>query len=362
MIKSSLRTLLVRVGLISFGFALAMVLCEATLQLRYRITQGEWLWAHKAESPFFQWHPYLVGASRPGATGKSGTKTVTINSRGFRGPEIAPQRRRGTIRIVTLGGSSTFGTQVADEDAWPRQLARRLGNDFEVVNLGVPGYSSVENLIQTAFLLSDLNPDIAIYYEGWNDLRNMHVRPLAADYSDFHGKEQLTNLDIVPGDSNSRLATAFYVRNWISGSILSRLDAIPSFEGSPDKLTDRMDARAVSLYSRNLRSIVAVCRSQGVRPIMVPHLLNYAILTSDQPYFWIPYVKTKDLQKAMGGYNDAMKGVTHELAVDFVESVLETAFGAADFVDQGHFNEPGSRKFAGLLSDYLQSHPTVPRD
>jgi len=291
----------------------------------------------------------------------SGRKTVTINSLGFRGPEISTKKRPGVVRIVTLGGSSTFGTQVSDDEAWPRQLERRLGRDFEVVNLGVPGYGTVENLIQTAFVLSDLNPDIAIYYEGWNDLRNMHVRPLAPDYSNFHGKQQLTDLDIVSVDTNSRLATAFYMRSWILGSMLSRLDAVPSFEGSPDKLTDRTDARAVGLYSRNLRSIVALCRSQGVRPIMVPHLLNYEILTSDQPYFWIPYVKTKDLRKAMNGYNEVMKGATHELAVDFVESVLETAFGSADFVDEGHFNGPGSRKFAGLLSDYLQSHPTIPR-
>jgi hypothetical protein len=40
-INSSLRTLLVSVGLISSGFALTMVLCEAALQVHYRVMKGE---------------------------------------------------------------------------------------------------------------------------------------------------------------------------------------------------------------------------------------------------------------------------------------------------------------------------------
>jgi hypothetical protein len=45
-------------------------------------------------------------------------------------------------------------------------LEKELGPGYEVINLGVPGYSTVENLIQTALILPSLNPDVAIFLCG----------------------------------------------------------------------------------------------------------------------------------------------------------------------------------------------------
>ena len=50
------------------------------------------------------------------------------------------------------------------------------------------GSGSVEHLILTGLLFSDLKPDIAIYYCGWNDAHVQHIANLKADYSDFQGK------------------------------------------------------------------------------------------------------------------------------------------------------------------------------
>jgi len=334
-----------------------LALAEAGLQVLYRRENGAWRWNYRRSetSQFFQWHPYLVAVPRPGAIGKSGDKTVTINSLGLRGPEVTREVPAGVVRIATLGGSSTFGSQVSDSDAWPRLLEGGLGKGMQVVNFGVPGYSTVESLIQTALVLPELKPEVAIYYEGWNDLRSMHVRPLAPDYSDFHGPLQLTNLDILSTNTDTRLATVFYVKNWVMAQTIAQLNARPTAQSSPDKLTDRIDERAVALYGRNLRSIVALCRAQQIRPIFVPHLLNYEILKSAEPYYWVPYIRTRDLRTAMTAYNDEMRRVAAELSVDFVEPVLAMPFTAADFADEGHFNEQGSRKFAQALTDYVRS-------
>lgn len=50
------------------------------------------------------------------------------------------QRREGTRRILVFGCSFTFGTEVAGDEAWPDRLEAALGEDVEVINLGVPGY------------------------------------------------------------------------------------------------------------------------------------------------------------------------------------------------------------------------------
>ena len=48
-------------------------------------------------------------------------KTLTVNSLGFRGPEL-PEAESRRIRIVCLGGSTTMSTKVGDPYTYPRLL------------------------------------------------------------------------------------------------------------------------------------------------------------------------------------------------------------------------------------------------
>lgn len=61
-----------------------------------------------------------------------------INSLGFRGPEFAA--KQGETKVLALGDSYTFGSGVADEETFCRQIERISGGRFSVVNAGVPGW------------------------------------------------------------------------------------------------------------------------------------------------------------------------------------------------------------------------------
>ena len=69
---------------------------------------------------------------------------ISINSLGFRGPEIDESKPDATIRIAFLGGSTTFCTEAsADEATWPAVLCARLAERFpsvafEYVNAALP--------------------------------------------------------------------------------------------------------------------------------------------------------------------------------------------------------------------------------
>jgi len=77
-----------------------------------------------------------------------GARTRT-NSRGWRGArEYADAAPPGVTRIVCAGDSFTFCQEVGDEDAWPHLLEERLGEDAEVVNLGVGGYGTDQALLR----------------------------------------------------------------------------------------------------------------------------------------------------------------------------------------------------------------------
>src|SRR6266542_2349706 len=77
-----------------------------------------------------------------------------INDQGFRGPDVTLVKRPGTLRIMAVGASTTFDTMVSgDEHTWPARLQYWLrtlapAQPVEVINAGVPGYCTIDNLIR----------------------------------------------------------------------------------------------------------------------------------------------------------------------------------------------------------------------
>ena len=105
--------------------------------------------------------------------GKATTWTVHTSDRGFRSPHFADAKRPGVFRIVCLGDSSTFGMNVDDADPYPQVLQRlldqRAPGRFEVLNLGVPGYSSRQGLELLRQQALKYQPDLVIFAFGTND-------------------------------------------------------------------------------------------------------------------------------------------------------------------------------------------------
>lgn len=107
------------------------------------------------------------------------------NSLGFRCPEFTLAKAPDTLRVVCFGDSSTFGIGARMEDTWPAQLQQLLtegivgGNAsaanaahvrrVEVINAGVPGYTSHQGLQHMRQKLDDLDPDIVMASYANND-------------------------------------------------------------------------------------------------------------------------------------------------------------------------------------------------
>jgi lysophospholipase L1-like esterase len=99
---------------------------------------------------------------------------VRINSHGFRGPDFSIEKPPGTLRVLTMGASSTFGYRNRDEETYPAQLQRILdergaGLSFEVINFSVP-HANSDNIV--AMFRAEgltLDPDFVTFYEGVND-------------------------------------------------------------------------------------------------------------------------------------------------------------------------------------------------
>lgn len=109
----------------------------------------------------------------------AGIENVTINSSGFRGPEVSLSKPDGTVRIVVLGDSVSFGHGVPDDAPYPRVLEELLNHPgaegrYEVLNLGVPGYSAFQEYFDLGSSLN-LEPDLVILQFNLNDVVEPYV-------------------------------------------------------------------------------------------------------------------------------------------------------------------------------------------
>ena len=110
----------------------------------------------------------------PGFRGKH----ESVNLAGLRGAEIGP-KRPGVLRILAMGGSTTWGHKVDDDETWPVALERELraatGGEVEVLNGGVSGWDleAVVIALRQRYL-EELQPDLVLVNVGWN-------LPLVAD-------------------------------------------------------------------------------------------------------------------------------------------------------------------------------------
>lgn len=84
-------------------------------------------------------------------------------------------KKNNEIRIVTLGGSSTYGDGVNDDQTYSAYLEKKLNSYYKnvritVINGGARGKNLEERKDKSRFLFSDFSPDILVCYEGHNSV------------------------------------------------------------------------------------------------------------------------------------------------------------------------------------------------
>jgi hypothetical protein len=93
---------------------------------------------------------YRTSRLLPGADAIHQGVTVRTNSHGMRDQEYARVPEPGVHRVAVIGDSFTFGQGVAAEDLFEARVERVLrseGHAVELLNFGVPGYNTFQQLL-----------------------------------------------------------------------------------------------------------------------------------------------------------------------------------------------------------------------
>jgi hypothetical protein len=161
--------MLKNVALLAASVAVALLLAEVGLRV-----------LGVSYPSFYMDDPELGGRLRPGAEGPwrgEGGSWVRINRDGMRDREHEVRKTDGAVRIAVLGDSFAEAFPVpADKAFWAvleRELAGCSGRPIEVLNFGVSGYGTAQELILLRRRAWKYRPDIVLltFFPG-NDVRN----------------------------------------------------------------------------------------------------------------------------------------------------------------------------------------------
>jgi lysophospholipase L1-like esterase len=295
-----------------------------------------------------------------------------INARGFRGESVEHPKPDGIYRILALGGSTTYGLDVAPEDAYPGQLQRILREDYgfenvEVVNAGFPSYTTMNSLVNFITRGVEVEPDLAIVYHANNDLvkRWDHPDCFAGDnpINGFGGDPGYWDNDVTP--LNPSVAVRWVQINF--GLIpdpasfewqLQFSELCDRTEPFPSHL-DRIERNSPAYFERNLRHFAYVANGAEVDLLLLTQAYDVddvalQVETND------PLDQWASVEVGMAEHN----GIVRELA-DELEEVYVYDF-EADWEpnpdlwnDYIHLNEAGLRLQAEMIAAYIAEQELI---
>jgi lysophospholipase L1-like esterase len=342
---------------------LLLGLAEIGLRLVLRMKDGAWPQTRAAAfhdeiqrlRQIYRRHAYLNTGPHDGGKVSVFGKSVVLNRLGYRSPERPLARPAGVARVLLSGGSTTFDVLAPDDaSTWPSRLEAQLRAgggrpSVEVWNAGFPGWTSQENVISLAIRDLDLQPDLAVLYQGLNDLQPAAHRPFDPTYERGHAElaRRALGLELPP--------PSLLDRSVLVETLRGRTDPWQALEpeGSSQRRPHIAD-RAVATFERNVRSFAALARSRGADVLLVtqPVRIREASRAADLAYLagWYPELEPEAVPGELERLNAALRKLAGEGLGDLADAAQEIDWQDDDFGDPLHYTDAGRQKLVVFLA------------
>jgi hypothetical protein len=340
-----------------------LAVCEVGLRARQWMRYGSF--AASVRDPMLEYDPQAdLLVPKPGYEVKGARIDIKINSLGFRGDDFERRKPPHTVRIAALGASTTFCAEVSDNHkTWPHRLQEKLadaypGLKFEVINTAVGGYTAAENLRNLTYRVLPLEPDLALYYEGNNEITkdtrqlalargliaSANPQALARTISNYSLLFDLTykNLTILAGRHNIA-ATA------------RTIDSVPP--DLPNHFIGQLDEMRRTLASRDIPLVLStfIVKFRRNQP-RATQLAN-----ADVEFYYMPWMSIDGMLSAMDTYNLAILDYAGRSGVPVVDDRDAVPPDAEHFSDAMHFVDKGAEAMADRFFNYLRTSRELQR-
>jgi lysophospholipase L1-like esterase len=362
-----------------YGIYLVLILVEVFIQATVRLT------------------PPIPGLLSPGRRqvvsvdpgifpGVHGTKTLTTNEWGLRGP--MPPKQEPLYRILAIGGSTTICTALDDSEAWPQVLMEEMNAAQQsypvwVGNAGVIGKNAVDHLVLLQWLPAVIHVDMVIFLIGVNDLQAGLISEGTSTQASMERAAGFRG-DLPPG-TRWRSWYPYYRRLQLFQLVRAAARTLQqrfahSTSERPFDITAVRERRAASRitplpdlhtgleeYRGRLLSLASQCRDLDVRCLFLtqPSMWRSDLSPVEQGLLWLgyvgrgenlkAYVSPGDLARAMDAYNRTLLDVCEQNGLECYDLVSYVPKDTSAFYDDVHFNEAGAWVVAQTLKQYLLS-------
>ena len=317
------------------------------------------------------YQPFTVIGLKPNYHFKIKNIETKTNSLGFRHDgELVTPKPKDTFRIFLLGGSTVQGIYNKDWtiEQWLTPMLSGVwpGKNVEVVNAGVGGYYSQNEIALLQTKIIDLEPDLVVIYDGYNDMQ-YGAQP---GYEKRGGPSltgEKTLLDsLVNYPSLGLLAT--YTAKYLAHEsafvkIMYRL--ITKSNAPTTYPTDAsVDEKAIETYVGNVKLMKATLETQGIRGVIAfqPQLSYCKDKPSAYEQSIFSYMKEHNdtnwrevsqevwprVGKLIDNIPDSALVKTRDISCLFKDS------SDTDYVDSIHATPEGYKKIAATLADIIK--------
>lgn len=300
------------------------------------------------------------------------------------------KKDKDTLRIFTIGGSTTAQVTLDDKKTWSTLLGGKMEakykKNIEVVNTGVLGFAASYHFL-TLKKIEQYNPDLIIFLVGINDWNNHIVRKRNYFFSNFEINYNVKNSILYKGFKNikkqikrkvfnknnkktplnNKNSTEIFFNNeklWTKDrEYLSQMGSSNS-----KKIIKKFQPKNVSDdYNFWISKLVKNCKNKKFTCIFMdqPNAYQKNISTELKSRLWMtPLFKDyalpfNDLVNISALYNNWLKKKITENNLNFVNLSSNIPPDLNYFFDDVHFTENGSIKVSEILFNYIMANINV---
>ncbi len=318
------------------------------------------------EKAWFRPHPYLLYVFKPDHSFTMdiyGRHRVSTNSFGFRSTLAhdvkSVAKPPATLRIVTLGGSTTMGVN-DDNEVWPCQmgafLARKIPHKhIEIINEGIMGYTSLDNLLDISARVIDFAADGYVIYLGVNDL--WAAAPLdifKTDYSHFR-KTLYESLYTSP----AQLFPEVFFHSKVFRAVL-QFSGVPDSRSLITNVNTRKFRKRFTVNRNNLPAVERKIRRTVIRNVKS----MVGIIRAHQPGALILLSSFYDLQerRIIRDLNDDFQNLASRLNLVFVDAAQQLREKEKPVTyDYVHFTPEGDRFLGEIMAEAIIENQVCPQ-
>lgn len=274
---------------------------------------------------------------------------IQHNAQGYRGDAVPFARQADSLRVLFMGGSTTYGEAVQDpQDSYPAQFGKRLRADpafasrnIEIINAGVRWGTSAEILTHYLLKYRYYQPDMVVINPGGNDPSGYATPPYHPDYSNWRKAPET----IKPLRAHarwllqSRLLSAVVVLLFFpelpEGTTFVHHGELPAYWFVPHE-KGRIQVEENAFYN-NLSTVVREIRNDGAEVFLLSYQGN-PFDTGDQEQWRRLY----DYEESL------LQQIAKEQQVAFAPFPL-SLMQVEDWADPSHLTQTGENKKAGYV-------------